>query len=514
MGIIKMLSHRRCFKGLLIALILSNSLTGCMVGPDFQTPAAPKTTSYTETPLPAKSVSTPAAGSAGQSQQFLLGQDVSAEWWTLFRSPQLNALIQEGLVNSPNLAAAMSTLQQSQENLRALIGSTMVPGIDGQASGGRQSFSGSTLGSDGVNNVFNLYNASVNISYTLDAFGGLRRQIEASRAEVNYEQYQLEAAYLTLTANITTTAIQAASLKAQIKATNELIQSHQQQLKIVQRQFILGGVSKADVLSQVTQLAQTQASLPPLETSLAQTRNALATLVGRFPSDADIPQFDLDKLQLPTRIPVSLPSALVQQRPDIQASQALLHQASANVGVATANLLPQITLSGSYGGSSNQLNQLLGPNARAWNYTGGLTQPIFNGGSLLAQKRAAVDAYNVANAQYRQTVLQAFQNVADTLEALDNDAKTLQVQKRAEVAAHDSLALTQTQFELGGVSYLSLLNAEQQYQEAKISTIQAKATRYADTAALFQALGGGWWHRHDTVAAAPLPTIIGEQIND
>jgi NodT family efflux transporter outer membrane factor (OMF) lipoprotein len=481
--------------------LLSVGLSGCMVGPDFKTPAAPTVKSYTETPLPNKTVSTPTAANAGKSQQFVIGQDIPGEWWTLFQSPTLNQLITHGMANSPNLAAAMATLKESQENLKAQIESTMYPSVNGQLTGQRERFSATTLGATNApGNIFNLYNASVNVSYTLDVFGANRRQIEALRAQVDYEAFQLEAAYLTLTSNIVTTAIAAASFQAQIKATNELVQAHKQQLKIVERQFQLGGVSKADVLSQATQLAQTQATLPPLETQLSQAKHALAVLVGEFPGNSQIPDFDLASLKLPTQLPVSLPSNLVQQRPDIRASEALLHEASAQVGVATANLFPQITLNGAYGYTANSPGKLFTKQANIWNYTGGLTQPIFNAGALQSQRRAAIAAYEAANAQYQETVLLAFQNVADTLRALENDARTLKAQKEAEIASKQALDLTQAQFELGGVSYLSLLTAEQQYQEAKIAMIQAQATRYADTAALFQALGGGWWNRQ------PVPT--------
>lgn len=491
--------YLRLFSGVLLL-----SLGGCMVGPDFKTPAAPNVKSYTSTPLSKKTVSTPASANAGEAQQFNFGQDIPGEWWTLFKSPALNQLITVGMANSPNLAAAMATLKQAEENLNAQIESTMFPSVNGQLIGQRERFSASTLGATMTPpRVFSLYNASVNVSYTLDVFGGNRRLIEAYRAQVDYEAFQLQAAYLTLTSNIVTTAITAASLQAQISATNELIASHKQQLKIVERQYQMGGVSQADVLSQVTQLAQTEATLPPLETNLESARNALAVLVGEFPGNIKIPDIKLSSLKLPTQLPVSLPSNLVQQRPDIRASEALMHEASAQVGVATANLFPQVTLNGSFGYTSNNPGHLFTMPANIWQYGGGLTQPIFNAGALLSERKAAIAAYEEAYAQYRQTVLTAFQNVADTLRALENDARTLQAQKQAEIAAKRSLSLIQTQFELGGVSYLSLLNAEQQYQQAKIFTIQAEATRYADTAALFQALGGGWWNRQPVPHAKP-----------
>jgi len=408
----------------------------------------------------------------------------------------LNALVQQGLNNSPNLAAAESALRVAQETLNAQIGTSLYPQVNLQLSGLRNrastaSFSGSTS-----SNVFNLYNVSVPVTYTLDMFGGLRREIEALRAQVDYQQYQLEAAYLALTANIVTTAITAASLQAQIQATYELIKIQRDQLRIVNGQFVLGGVSRANVLSQEAELAQTQASLPPLQQSFAQSHHALAVLVGALPSEIRIPTFNLDKMNLPMQLPVSLPSSLVHQRPDIRAAEALLAAASAKIGVATANLFPQITLSGSYGWINTSTGNLFSANNATWNIGGTLLQPVFNGGALRAQRRGAIAAYEQAAAQYRQTVLQAFQNVADTLRALQHDAETLRAQRSAEIASRRSMLLTQQQFQLGGVNYVALLTANQQYQLARISRIQAQAARYNDTAALFQALGGGWWNRN------------------
>lgn len=478
----------------MIISLFTAALSGCMVGPNFHSPAPPKTLSYTRHRLPDKTTSIPESGRAGKSQHYVVGEDIPAEWWTLFHSPALNQLIQIGLKNSPNLAAAEATLHQAQETLNAQIASSLFPSVTAQLGGQRERFSSQTFGSSVGSNIFNLYNAGVNVSYTLDFFGAARRQIEALQAQVDFSQFELEAAYLTLTSNIVTTAITSAALEAQIQATHELIQSQEDQLQIVRRQFHLGGTSQADVFSQENQLAQTRATLPPLEQSLAQSHHAMSVLVGALPSDIEIPDFNLDKLNLPTRLPVSLPSSLVRQRPDIRASEALLHAACAQVGVATANLYPQITLTGSYGWTSDRLAHLFSPANVVWNYGAALTQPIFDAGALRAKKRAAVDAYEVAAAQYRQTVLQAFQNVADTLRALENDARTLRAQKQAEIAARESLRLTRKQFQLGGVSYLSLLNAERTYQQIRISRIQAEAARFNDTAALFQALGGGWWN--------------------
>ncbi len=333
----------------------------------------------------------------------------------------------------------------------------------------------------------------------MDAFGGSRRQLEASQAQVDYQGYQLQAAYLTLTSNIVTAAIREASLRGQITATKEIIDAYQQQLDLVQKQFQLGGASKVDVLGQQTQVAQLRATLPPLERDLEQTRHLIAVLAGAFPSTPGMPSFELTTIQLPVELPVSLPSSLVRQRPDILAAEAQLHTASAQVGVATANLYPQITLNGSFGSQSNLLRDLLSGPA-LWSIGAALLQPIFNGGQLNAERRAAIAAYDASAAQYRATVLQAFQSVADVLRAIEADARTLAEQAQAEAYANATLDLTQKQYRLGAVNYLTLLIAQRAYTQTRINLVQAQAARYADTAALFQALGGGWWNRPESSA--------------
>lgn len=478
-----------------VITLLSTALTGCMVGPNFHSPASPETNSYTEPPKPVKTVSAPIKGSSGRAQHFVAYADIPGQWWTLFHSPELNQLIHIGLANSPNLAAAEAALRQAQETLKAQIGESLYPAVNALLSAERQQTSSASLGTTGPPTIFSLFNASVSVSYTLDVFGGARREIEALAAQVDYQAFQLTAAYLTLTSNIAATAILAASIQAQIQATHELIRAQEGQLVIVQKQFRLGGVPGTNVLSQQTLVAQTRATLPPLLQSLAQARHSLAVLVGTLPSESQLPEIKLSKLVLPASLPISVPSLLARQRPDIRASEALLHAASAQIGVATANLYPEITLNGSYGWQGNNLNNLFSPNNLIWSYGGQLLQPLFAGGSLRAKRRAAIDAFEQTAAQYRQTVLQAFQNVADSLRALQNDALSLQAQSQAEIAARNTLMVTSQQFTLGGVSYLSLLNAQRQYQQIRISRIQAQASRFSDTVALFQALGGGWWNQ-------------------
>jgi NodT family efflux transporter outer membrane factor (OMF) lipoprotein len=482
-------------RALAVALLFALSLAGCTVGPDFHKPEAPNVNAYTPAPLPEATSTAPGAG--GESQRFVFGEEIPAEWWTLFRSEALDKLIRRAMGNNPTLASARAALRQATENLAAQTGVTLLPAVDARGSATREKFSGAAFGQPGQGTLLTLYNASVNVSYTLDMFGGGRRELEALRALVDYQNFQLEAAYLTLTSNIVTAAVKEASLRSQIGATRDIISAQEKQLDIVGQQFRLGSVPLADVLAQKAQLAQTRATLPPIEKELTQTRHMLAVLTGSLPAEADIPEFSLADLRLPQELPVSLPSLLVRQRPDIRAAEALLHQASAQVGVATANLYPQITLTGSYGSETTRLGNLFDRGTSVWNLSAGLLQPVFHGGELTAKRNAAEAAYDQAAAQYRETVLLAFQNVADVLRALDSDAVTLTAQAEAEAAAGETLDLTERQFRLGAVSYLSLLNAERQYQQARILRIQAQALRFADTAALFQALGGGWWNREE-----------------
>jgi NodT family efflux transporter outer membrane factor (OMF) lipoprotein len=478
-----------------MATIASALVTGCAVGPNFKSPEAPNTHLYTPEPQPGETVAAPLQG--GAAQHMVSGQDIPGQWWTLFHSAELDQVIHTALKENPTLEAAQATLRQAQENLNAVVGSALYPQVDADGSVSRQKISGAAFGQPNtVFSPFTLYNASVNVTYAFDLFGGARRELEALQSQVDYQRFQLEAAYLTITANIVTTAVQEALLRAQIQATQEIIDAQDRQLGVIEQQFRLGGVARTDVLAQQTQLAQTRSTLPPLEKGLAQTRHQLSVLTGRLPNEAaGLPQFTLAGLQLPVDLPVSLPSSLVKQRPDIRASEALLHAASAQIGVATANQYPQLTLSGSYGSEAISSSGLFKSGTVVWSASGGLLLPLFHGGELTAKRRAAVAVYDQAAALYRSAVLQAFQNVADVLRALDADANTLKAQADADDFARASLELTQKQFQLGAVSYLSLLNAERQYQQTRIGLIQAQAARFADTAALFQALGGGWWNR-------------------
>jgi len=477
-----------------LAVLVAVLLAGCAAGPDFRRPGPPAVASYTTGAIPAETAAAPVAG--GAAQRFATGEKIPAQWWALFRSEPLDRLIRQALADSPTLAAAQATLRIAEENRRAQFGA-LLPAVDAGASATRQKISGASFGQQGIGlSPFTLYNASVSVSYALDLFGGTRRELEALQAEVDYQRFQLEGAWLALTANLVTTAVQEGALRAQIGATREIVAAEEQQLDLVERQFRLGGASRPDVLAQQAQLAQTRATLPPLEKQLAQARHRLAVLAGRFPGEAGgVPEFDLDRLELPRELPVSLPSSLVRQRPDIRAAEELLHAASARIGVATANLYPQLTLTGSVGTEATRFRDLFGTGTSVWSLGAGLLQPLFRGGELTARRRAAIAAYDQAGALYRETVLEAFLNVADVLRALDMDAQTLKAQADAEAAARAALDLAREQFRLGAASYLTLLNAERQHQQARIGLVQAQAVRFADSAALFQALGGGWWNR-------------------
>jgi NodT family efflux transporter outer membrane factor (OMF) lipoprotein len=467
--------------------------SACVVGPDYRAPKDPAVGSYTESPLPNQTETAPVQG--GEAQHFETGAEISAQWWQLFGSAALDDMIRAALANHPTLDAARAALRQAQENLTAQT-SVLYPSVDAALGAKRQRFSGASIGQPSLPpSVFNLYNASVNVSYQIDVAGGARRELEALQAQIDFQRFQLEAAYQSLAANIATTAFQEASLREQIRATHEIIQAQEHQVQLVEKQFAVGAVSRADLLAQQAPLALTRASLPPLEKALAQTRNQLAVLVGQFPGNAALPQLDISAFHLPQTLPVSLPSDLVRQRPDIRAAETVLRQANAEIGVAEAGLFPQLTLSGSYGSASTSTGSLFDPSSVLWNIGGNLLQPIFHAGELQARKRGAEAAYDQAFAQYRQAVLVGFQNVADVLQALEADAAELKAQAEAESASRESFEVTRRQYELGSASYIALLISQRQYQQARIGLAQAQAARFADTAALFQALGGGWWQK-------------------
>lgn len=473
---------------------------GCVVGPDFKSPMAPKAIGkeYSSESAPA---ATDASTSADKNkvdiaQHIVYGKELPAQWWTLFHSEALDQLIRSALQQNPTFSAAQATLRQAKESYNAESGSLMFPSVTAQVGATREQAQLYSV----TPSVFNLYNATVNVSYNLDVFGSSHRQLESIMAVVDYQQFELEAAYQMLVSNVVTTAIREALLRAQLQATQNILDAQQKQLAVIDKQLALGAVTRSAELLQKTLVAQTEASLPPLEKSLAQTRHQLAVYVGKLPSESGLPEFQLENLQLPQDLPVSLPSSLLRQRPDIRASEALLHQASALIGVAAANQYPQFNLTGSYTYEHVQLGSA-GANSPLWSLGAGLTQPIFNAGALKAKRRAAEAAYDQAEAEYRWTVLTAFQNVADNLRAIDSDAATYKAQANAESLARESMELSQSQYQLGAVSFLTVLDTQRSYQQAHINLVVAQATRLTDTAALFVALGGGWWNRTEENAA-------------
>jgi NodT family efflux transporter outer membrane factor (OMF) lipoprotein len=406
------------------------------------------------------------------------------------------------LHDSPNVEAAKAALRSAQATYIAERGALLLPQANGQLGVTRERVPGATFGDPNLPaSLFTLYSAAVSVSYRLDIFGASRRQLEQLRAQTDFQRWELEAANLTLTGNVVTTAFDVASLRDQLTAVSDVVAAETEQYRVIQRQFEVGGASKSDVLSQQAQLAQSQTVVPGLEKALAQAQHRLAVLAGRTPDDASVPDFVLDGFTLPEQLPVSVPAKLVRQRPDVQAAEAQLHQASAAVGIATANLLPQLNLTGSIGTESVKAGNLFGAGTANWSIGASLLQPLFHGGELRYKRRAAVADLERADAQYRQTVLAAFQEVADTLRALQADARLLRAQVEAERAAADSLDIAKKQFQVGGISYVSVLNAQRLFLQARQGRVQAQAARYADSAALFQALGGGWWNRKDQEVA-------------
>ena len=478
----------------LLALIWTGVISACAVGPDFKQPEAPKTSSYTEGPLSKKLTTAPGVP-GGTEQEFVEGADIEAQWWELYKSPELDALIKKALQQNPNLGAADAALRAAQENVNAQIGGQYFPAVSVGGAATRQLQPSAIYGIPYGSDTYNLYNTSVNVSYKLDVFGGARRAVEGARAQAEVAQYQLEGAYLSLTANVVTSAVKEAALRAQLQATEEILKAQTNLAEVTEKQLVIGTVSKVDVTSQRTLVSTSQVDLFNYERNLAFARNQLAVLVGELPSNAAITQFDLSKLHLPEKLPLSVPSSLVRQRPDVRAAEAQLKAQNAFVGVATANLLPQFNITGSIGSAALTSAALFGPNSALWSIGGGILQPLFQGGQLLAQRRGAIANYEQAAFQYQATVLSAFQEVANALRALETGAQGLKAASDAERYAYETLDLVQQQYKLGTASYLAVLYYQNQYQQAKVKSVAAQATRFSDTAALFTALGGGWWNR-------------------
>lgn len=482
------------------SLLLALALSGCVLGPDYKTPESPTGDRYGATATPAQTVATPVPG--GEAQRFLAGRELPEQWWTLFGSEKLNALVSEALVASPSVASAKAALRVAQANLKA-SGADLYPTVEASTSGNRQKIDTGSFGNPGGGStIYNLFNAQVGVSYSIDLFGGTRRGIEAQIAQADFQRYQSEAAYQTLIANVVTAAIQEAQLRALLKGQQAIVADQQKSLKVTQTQLALGAIGKAELLSARAQLASERAKLPPLRLKLTQVQNQLAVYLGKAPSAHVASNFELAELKLPRDLPVTLPSTLVRQRPDVLAAEAALRTASANVGIAATNRLPRLSLSASYGTQASKARDLF--SGDIWSVGGNLSAPLFNFGALNALFSGSQAAYEQSAADYKLTVLNAFRNVADSLRQIETDAELLQAQHEASSAAAEALQLTRTQYKLGAASYLQLLSAQQQSIAARSGYVQALAARYQDTVALFQALGGGWSTRQSAAPGTPV----------
>ncbi|HUH30885.1 MAG TPA: efflux transporter outer membrane subunit [Rhodanobacter sp.] len=486
---------RRAAFALPLAVVLG--VAGCTVGPDFQRPAAPDAATYGA--HPSTTTAAAAHGAGGEAQHFTLGGDIPADWWTLFHSPALNTLIAHSLANNADLQAAQAALRVAHETTLAQRG-VRYPTVAAGFSASRQQDPPGALAAVPSNNAFlyNLFTPQVSVSYAPDLFGLNRRTLESAQAQEQAVRFQTIATQVTLSTNVVLAAVQQAALRAQIDATQQLVAINTRMLQILREQLAKGYAGRLDVAAQEAQLAQVRATLPPLRKQLAQQDHLLAVLAGEFPAQSTVGDFTLSSLQLPQELPLSLPSVLVAQRPDVRQAQANLHAASAQIGVAIANRLPNIALTANAGRTALAIGQVFKTGTGFWSLGADITAPIFQGGALRHQERAAQAAYVQAAAQYRSTVLTAFQNVADTLVALEQDADGLQAAATAATAARVTLDLSQRQLRDGYAGYLTVLGAEQAYQQTQLALVQAQAERYGDTAALFQALGGGWWHRAES----------------
>ena len=486
--------------GVSVTVLSLALLAACTVGPHYHPPAPPTVASYTPEPTPTTTVSSP--GPAGPAQHLDSAMDVPVQWWTLFQSPELDRLVREALTNSPTLAQASARLKEAQEESNARTGATKYPTASASITAEREQVN---LASFGVPfpspPPFNLLNGSVAVSYALDIFGANRRLIEGLNAQVEYQNWELQAARLMLAGNVVSAAIRQAQLRSQIELTSKMLALQEQELAITERRVQAGGLAQFNISQQRTLVEQTRAAIPPLEQQLDVVDHQLAVLIGKPPAEAHIEAINLDSLHLPEQLPASLPSSLVRQRPDVRAAESLLHQASANVGVATANLYPQIVLSANGGGIGTSFTN----GGSIWNFGATLAQPIFNGGALRSERRKAIAAYDEAGAAYQQVVLQAFQQVADSLRAIDNDAQTLQARSEAALQAETTYDIASQRFNAGGISELTLLDAQRQYLQAAIDRTSSAANRYSDSASLFQALGGGWWNETKPPAPGSTP---------
>lgn len=472
---------------LLLAVCFSLFASGCAVGPDFIRPEPPQTKGYTVGQGPEATIA-----ADGRSQHFGEGARIAADWWRLFNSPAIEAVIKDALANNPGLQAAQASLRQGQYDLRAGYG-IFFPQVNAGFGAEREKSAPAQLGlSSQQSSIFNLFTLQSTVGYVLDVFGGQRRMVESLQAQVDFQRYELQGTYLALYGNIVNTIIAQAAYREEIEATIRIIGIMKEQVEVTEAQAQAGTVPYTNVVSLQGQLAAAEATLPPLRQRLSQAGHLLATLAGHAPAEWTQPEVHWADLSLPRELPLTLPSELVRRRPDILAAESQLHSAGADIGVATAAMLPSITLSGAYGWSSNSMGSLFKGMSSAWNLGADVAAPVFHGGSLWFERKAAIEAYNQSMAGYRQTVLNAFAQVADTLRALENDAAALKAQSDVLKASEEALGLVRANYLAGVAGYLQVLAADAQYSQARIGCLQASAQRFQDTVALFVALGGGW----------------------
>jgi NodT family efflux transporter outer membrane factor (OMF) lipoprotein len=467
-------------------LLLALPLDACMMGPNFSRPPPPKVDQFVTGGLPAEPMQ-----AAGASQTFSAQADLPSDWWTLFGSLAIDNAVDEALTGNATIDSAQAALRQSEDEMRAGAG-IFFPQIDAGFGASRQKFSPLRLGSDQPSTLFNLFTLSASVSYVLDIWGGQARMVEALRAREDAQRYSVLATYLTLTANVVNTMIARAAYTDQIAATSEMIGLLQEQVRITRAQSDAGTSAYSAVLTLENEQATLEASVPTLAQKRAQAEDLLAVLSGMVPAQWHAPELSLGDIALPSTLPDTVPASLVRRRPDILQAEAAFHVASANIGVATANLLPGVTLSASGGYDNSSMSTLLHRSGQIWAVAADITAPVFHGGTLWFQRKAALDAYAQERAAYRQVVLSAFGEVADVLRALDNDARALDAQTRAMDAAAQALHLIRIDYDAGTIGYLQILVADQQYHQARIAWLQGVAQRLQDTVALYVALGGGW----------------------
>lgn len=500
------------------ALMLSMVLNGCVVGPDFKQPQAPQASAYSPQALPQETASAPVL--AGNAQKFNVTASIPSDWWTMFQSPQINELIEYAFKNNPTLQSAQASLRQAQQSVIAQQG-YFFPSVGAGYSASRNKIAGNlSSGAPGVQAngdviapnavgdpvIYNFHVAQLSVGYVPDIFGGNRRQVESLQAQLQAQHFQTEATYITLAANVVAAALQEATLRAQINAITKIIRLNNENLDIMYKQLALGFIAGMDVTAQEAAAAQAEQSLIPLTKQLEQTRNLIRALAGNLPNE-EVPEiFELDSIHLPQELPLSLPSQLVEQRPDIRAAQEQWHAASAQVGVAKAGRFPQFTITAAVGGMASTPDWMFRQAGSFFSLLSNVSIPLLDGGTLKAREQAAREALAQAAADYRRVVITAFQNVADTLHAIRYDAEYLKAASRAQMALKEAAALTRKQYDLGYASYQIVLLAEQNFQQADVNLIQAQAARLTDAAALYQALGGGWWNRVDSAAQAQLQT--------